>query len=113
MNKSILIICLLLLFISCGCSSTFLVSKDGYGYFLGSDSKAAYKMLCESGDLAMVLLETSLPQDIKDALLRYSCSQERSREKVKRVFAAISPEHKQELMNAFRKNGYEINYLHC
>lgn len=96
-----------------GCSSTFLVSKDGKGYFFGSRSEAIYKMLCESGDLAKVLKETGLPKEMKEALYRYNCTAERSGEKVKEIYAAMTHDQRKDLRNAFKGNGYDINYLPC
>lgn len=96
-----------------GCSSTFLVSKDGKGYFLGSRSDAIYRMLCESGDLKKVLSDTKLAQELKDDLYRYSCSMERSGDKIKKIYAAMSVEQRKDLRGAFTKNGYDINYLPC
>lgn len=95
------------------CTSTFLVSKDGRGYFLGNDSKAIYKMLCESGDLTKILSDAQLPQDMKGDLYRYNCSPERSGEKVKEIYASMTPGQRKDLRMAFRRNGHDINYLPC
>ncbi len=95
------------------CSSTFLVSKDGRGYFIGNDSKAVYKMLCESGDLGKILSDTQLPQDMRGNLYKYNCSPERSGEKVKEIYASMTPGQRKDLRMAFRHNGYDINYLPC
>lgn len=96
-----------------GCSSTFLVSKDGKGYFLGSRSDAIYKMLCESGDLKKLLSDTRFTQELKDDLYRYSCSVERSGDRIKKIYVAMTMEQRKELRVAFTKNGYDINYLPC
>jgi hypothetical protein len=95
------------------CSSTFLVSKDGKGYYVGSGSDAAYEMLCESGDLARVLGDTKLSQSLKDDLYRFNCTPERSTPRVKELFSSLSPEERRDLRTAFRHNGYDINYLPC
>lgn len=99
--------------IAAGCSSTFLVSKDGKGYFFGSKSEAIYKMLCESGDLARVLKEAELPQEMKDSLYRYNCTPEQSGEKIKQIYASMTHDQRKGLRSAFRNNGYDINYLPC
>ncbi len=96
-----------------GCSSTFLVSKDGKGYFFGSKSEAIYRMLCESGDLSKVLADVNLPKEMKDDLYRYNCSSERSGEKVKQIFASMNHDQRKDLRAAFKNNGYDINYLPC
>jgi hypothetical protein len=96
------------------CASTFLAYKDGHGYFVGNRSDSAYKMFCESGDLKKILADTTkLGQDITSDLYRYNCGAEQSREKVKLIYAAMTPEQRKDLKLAFKRNGYEINYLHC
>ncbi len=92
------------------CSSEFLVYKDGRGYFLGSNSKAKYEMLCASGDLEKVLAATMhLSKEMKDALYKYNCSDERSGDKIKQLYASMTVEQRKDIKSAFRKNGYEIN----
>lgn len=96
-----------------GCSSTFLVSKDGKGYFWGNDSRAIYKMLCESGDLKKILDATRFTQILKEDIYKYNCSMERSGEKVKQIYASLTSDQRRDLRNAFKGNGYDINYLPC
>lgn len=95
------------------CSSTFVVTKDGRGYQWGSDSKAVYKMLCESGDLRKVLADTGMPEKMKDDIYRYNCSEERSGEKIRQLYATMTGEQRKDLRTAFIKNGYDINYIPC
>ena len=95
------------------CSSTFVVSKDGKGYFLGSKTNDVYKMLCESNDLRKVLADTHFDQELKDNLYKFTCSPERSGEQVKKIYASMSSEQRKDLRKAFAKNGYEINYMPC
>jgi len=71
-----------------GCSSTFLVSKNGYGYFLESNAKSLQTMLCDSGDLQKILSDTHLAKDVKENFYRFNCTAERSGEKVKQLFTA-------------------------
>lgn len=99
--------------ISAGCSSTFLVSKDGKGYFWGNDSNAIYRMLCESGDLKKILETTKFTQTLKEDIYKYNCSAERSGEKIKQIYASLTSEQRRDLRNAFKSNGYDINYLPC
>lgn len=95
------------------CSSTFLVSKDGKGYFFGSKSQSIYRMLCDSGDLKKILSDTTFTQNIKNDIYRYNCTDERSSEKVKQLFSAMTIDQRKELRTAFKNNGYDINYLPC
>jgi hypothetical protein len=95
------------------CASTFVATKNGKGYFLGSGSGAAYRMFCESGDLRKILEGTSFPQEMKDSVYRDNCGPERSSEKVKRLYASMTPEQRKELRRSFQSNGYDINYIPC
>jgi hypothetical protein len=100
-------------FFAGGCTSTFMMVKNGTGYMLGSESKEVYRILCESGDLKKILSDAQLRQEAKDDLFKYNCSPERSRDKVKQVYAAMVPEERKSLRIAFKSNGYEINAMHC
>jgi hypothetical protein len=94
-------------------SSTFVASKDGKGFYLGSSSNAAFRMFCESGDLQKILAGTQLSSETRDELFRSNCGPERSRERVKQVYASMIPAQRKELRLAFKNNGYDINYLPC
>jgi hypothetical protein len=93
------------------CTDTFLVHKNGRGVFLGSNMKAKYDVLCESGDIEKVLALSTLSKEMKDALYRYSCSSERSGEKVKQIYASMTSDERKDIKRAFRKNGYTINIM--
>jgi len=106
----------LMAFVAIACApsaGTFLIYKDGYGVFVGSNSDAKYNMLCASGDMEKVLEISHLNQETKDALFKYNCSAERSGEKIKQIYAAMTPEQRKDIRRAFRTNGYEINYMAC
>ncbi len=97
-----------------GCASTFIVMKDGKGYFFGSKSEGLYKMLCESGDLKSILDDTQLSRGDKDSLYKYNCDlNERSKEKITEIYASLKPEQRRDLRLAFQKHGYDINLLEC
>ena len=104
---------LAVLFLAGCAASTFIVSKDGRAYYLGTKSDAVYRMLCKSGDLEHVLTETSVPDDLKQDFYRYNCSEERSKEKVVSLYTFFTPEEKEQLKSAFRRHGYDINYVPC
>ena len=100
--------------ITSACSSMFMVGKgEKRGVFLGSNSQAAYDMLCASGDLRKVLEATHLNGEMKDTIYQYSCSEERSSDKVKRIYASLTPEQKKDIMTAFKEQGFSINGGTC
>lgn len=113
MKKSFLFGIVVLALVTGACTSTFLVSKDGKGYFIGSRSKTLHRMLCDSGDLQKILADTRLAAPMKADFYRYNCTAEKSREKITNVFAAMTPVQRKDLRMAFRTNGYDINYLPC
>ena len=113
MKTGLLIILAGMMLVLAACTDTFLVYKNGRGYFVGGDSKAKYDMLCASGDLDKILADTHLDAATKDSLNKYNCSEERSPEKVKQLYASFTVEQRKDIKSAFRKNGYEINKFAC
>jgi hypothetical protein len=96
------------------CASTFVASKGGKGYYVGSSSNAAYRMFCESGDMQRILdATTTIGQDKKDDLYGSNCGPDRSNERVRKVFASMTTEQRRDLRQAFKKNGYDINAMRC
>jgi hypothetical protein len=63
--------------------------------------------------LKKYLLATHLSTEMKDILYQDSCSAERSGEKVKQLYASMTPEQRKDIKDAFRKCGYDINYISC
>lgn len=100
--------------VAVGCSSTFRISKEGRGYMWGSDSKAIYSLLCESGDLKKILADANkLTDDLRNDLYRYNCTSERSGQKIKQIYAVMTPDERKSLRVAFKRNGYDINAMTC
>ena len=91
-----------------GCVSTFTVSKYCTTYYFGSTQDGLHKMLCESGDLLKVLNDSGLPRETQDAFSRFQCV-DRSHDGVVKTYAVLSGEQKMKLLEAFKKQGYEIN----
>lgn len=94
-------------------TSTFFVSKDGKGYYWGNDSKDAYRMFCETGELGKIIADTELPRAMKDDLYQYNCGAERSNEKARQLYASMTPAQRKDLRSAFKKHGYDINSFPC
>jgi hypothetical protein len=96
------------------CTSTFVASKEGKGYHVGNSSGAAYRMFCESGDLQRILAATTtIGQDQKDDLYGSNCGQDRSNDRVKKIYATMTTEQRRDLRQAFKKNGYDVNAMRC
>ncbi|MDA8084122.1 MAG: hypothetical protein M0024_10745 [Nitrospiraceae bacterium] len=109
----ILVVCMLaVVFAGCG-PTTFIISKGTRAYYLGRKSDSLYEMLCRSGDLEQILSETTMPDNLKKDLYRYTCTEERSKEKVVALYNFLSPEEKKNFQDAFRRHDYTINYVPC
>ena len=97
-----------------GCASTFTLAKEGgREHIFGNKDEELYKMLCESGDLAGILADTPLKGEIKDALYRANCAADRSKEKVKEIYTSLTAGQRRDLRLAFKRHGYEVNYMIC
>lgn len=98
-----------------GCTpATFLIQKgNSMAYYFGTESRGAYKLLCESGDLKKVLRDAELPEDIKNDFYEYTCTESRSKEKVFSLYTFLTPEEKKSLKQAFVRHNYTINSVPC
>ena len=111
-NMRAYVVTTLLLLLAAGCTSNFLITKDGKSYFFGSRDDAIYKMLCESGDLKMILAGTKLPENTKADLYKYNCT-EPSKDKLKDMVSSMTPEQRRDLRLSFQVHGYDINRINC
>jgi len=110
--KKLLFICIVAMaFAASSCNHSVLVYKNGRGVFLTSNSKSKYDVLCASGDLKKILAISDLSEEMKDELYTSNCSAERSSEKVRQIYASMTPEERKEIKRAFRKVGYMINIM--
>ena len=103
---------LLLFLAACG-PSTFLLNRDGDSAYFGRESGSLHRLLCEQGDLKLILQETSMPANIQNELYRNDCAADRSVEKVISLYLLLSLREKLELQRAFKRHGFRINYLSC
>ena len=108
MNKVLLSVLLLL---STGCTATFLVGKDGQGFFLGSGAEPLYAWLCPTGDAAKVLAAADLPETMHDALYSALCSSQRSGNTVTGIYRSLPADQQTSLKRAFNRHGYDINII--
>jgi hypothetical protein len=102
----------LLVFAAVGCTSNFLITKDGKSYFFGSRDDAIYKMLCESSDLKMILADIKLPTGTKADIYKYNRT-EPSKDKLKVVVSSMTPEQRKDPRLSFQVHGYDINRINC
>ena len=100
------------LFAGCG-PSMFLISKAGTSANFERENPFLRRMLCERGELSLVLANAGLPQDLKADFYRYVCSDERSYDKVVSLYLFLTPEEKNRLKKSFKRQGYDVNSLPC
>jgi len=113
MNR-VLIFSVFLSLVLAGCApGTFIVSNGIKAYYFGSESKGAYKMLCESGELKKVLRDADLPEEVRKDFYAYACSEERSNKKVISLYTFLTPEEKKSLKRSFIRHDYTINSVPC
>jgi len=97
-----------------GCGpSTFLIDKAGTSAYFGRNNQYLNKKLCTSDELRLILADADLPGEIESDFYRYTCSEERSYDKVISLYLVLTPAEKLQLKRAFEKHGYEVNRLHC
>lgn len=101
-----------LLFAGCG-PSTFLIDKAGNSAYFGRNNQFLNKKLCTTDELRLILADADLPREMESDFYRYSCSAERSYDKVISLYLVLTPVEKLQLKRAFEKHGYEVNRLHC
>jgi hypothetical protein len=104
-----LITCILITAMITACSTTLRVSKEGSEFTLGSGTETSYKMLCESGDLSRVLLDTTLDPELKDALTQCLCSAARSPGKAILLYSSMTDEQQKDLRQSFKRSGYDLS----
>jgi hypothetical protein len=105
------ILCVVLL---AGCRpATFLIDKAGSTSYFGRNSPYIQKVLCVKGDLKLILADADLPGGLEDDFYHYTCSEERSYDKVISLYLFLTPTEKKRLKEAFEKHGYAVNHLHC
>jgi hypothetical protein len=105
------ILCVVLL---AGCRpATFLIDRQGSSSYFGRNSPYLQRLLCTKGDLMLILADADLPAGLASNFYRYTCSEEKSYEKVISLYLFLTPEEKKRLKKAFEKHGYAVNHLHC
>jgi hypothetical protein len=105
------ILCMVLL---TGCRpATFLIDRSGSSSYFGRNSPYLQKVLCTKGDLRLILADADLPEGLESDFYRYTCTEEKSYDKVISLYLFLTPAEKKRLKKAFEKHGYAVNHLHC
>lgn len=97
-----------------GCSSqNFLVYKDAKHFYVTSKGNELRQVLCESGDLARITKDATLPVNIQKDLYESICAEktEKVKERVLAALESMTKEQRKSLKAAFQLNGYQINTI--
>lgn len=95
-----------------GCSSSnFLVYKDAKHFYVTSNGPELKRVLCDSGDMDRIAVDSKLPaamqKDLKDGI----CASNKVKDRLMASLDGMSREQRAALKEAFRHNGYDINVI--
>ncbi|TSK05212.1 MAG: hypothetical protein FPO08_17070 [Geobacter sp.] len=95
-----------------GCSSgNFMVHKENVSFFITSDRPELRLVLCESGDMDRIARDSHLQETLQQSLKEKICAVHKNRKDLKALLASLDKDQLEAFMDAFRKNGYEINLV--
>lgn len=96
-----------------GCTNNILVTKNGERYFVATKDKGLKKLLCDSGDMTLILQSAELRKPLEEQLYTGICGDNTSREKILELFAGMTKEERSKFKFAFQLNGYDVNKVLC
>jgi len=100
----------LLIMSSNGCSSgNFLVNKSSKSFYLTSNSPDLKQILCDSGDMDVIVQDSELPVPLQKTLKESICDPGKDRGRLLYILGELTNEQRVSFKKAFLKNGYEIN----
>ncbi len=95
-----------------GCSSNnFLVYKDAKHFYVTSNGPELKRILCDSGDMDKIAVDSKLPAQLQKDLKDGICSNNKVKERLMALLEGMTKEQRSSLKDAFRKNGYDINVI--
>ena len=96
-----------------GCTRNILVAKNGERFFLATKQQGLKKILCDSGDMAVILRETKLERPLQEQLFANICAETPNREKTLEILSNMTREQRENLKFSFERNGYDVNHVFC
>ncbi len=94
-----------------GCTSNILVRKNGQPYFLATKQKGLKPLLCDSGDLEVILKDTKLENRQQDDIRSSICAESFNREKTLEVLSGLTREEREDFKGSLERHGYHVNNL--
>ena len=95
-----------------GCSSNnFLVYKDAKHFYITSKGNELKRVLCVSGDMDRIAIDSKLPKSMQVELKDGICGSDKVKERLLASLDAMTKDQRAALKDAFRTNGYDINVI--
>jgi len=95
-----------------GCSSNnFLVYKNAKHFYVTSKGAELKRVLCDSGDMDRIAVDSKLPDNLQKELKENICSSNKVRERLMATLDGMTKDQRAALKEAFRTNGYDINIV--
>jgi len=95
----------------CASSGNFMVYKNAKHFYVTSTGPELKRILCDSGDMDQIAVDSRLPpmlqKDLKDGI----CSSTKVKERLMTLLEGMTKEQRTALKDAFRTNGYDINVV--
>lgn len=93
-----------------GCGTrTFMVYKDGNNFFITKECAERHRLLCDSGEINLVVINSGLPGPLQLRIKEAICSADRAKNNMQDIIDELTDEQLSSLKTAFRTYGYEIN----
>jgi hypothetical protein len=105
----IMMLTAVVLLVISGCSSNFLVYKNGKHFYVTSTGPELKRILCDSGDLKKITVASKLPEAMQLDLQDGICNSSKVRERVLATLEGMTKEQRGDLKLAFQMNGYDVN----
>lgn len=103
---------LAIMLVTGGCSSSnFLVYKDAKHFYVTSKGNELKQVLCDSGDMDKIVVDSKLPEAMQKELKDGICASNKNRERLMASLDAMTKEQRTAFKDAFRANGYDINVV--
>lgn len=95
-----------------GCSSgNFMVYKNAKHFYVTSTGPELKRILCESGDMDKIVVDSKLPPQLQKDLKEGICSSNKVKERLLTLLEGMTKEQRVALKHAFQNNGYDINVV--
>ena len=95
----------------CASSGNFMVYKNAKHFYVTSTGPELKRILCDSGDMDKITMDSQLPpmlqRDLKDGI----CSSNKVKERLMTLLEGMTKQQRTALKEAFRANGYDINVV--